>query len=259
MIRFDEQYREAAVLRDGSRVTLRLVRPDDRALLKRGFERLSPESRYRRFLVTKGELSDAELTYLTEVDGRDHFAMGAVVEDPLGREEGVGIGRFIRSATEPTVAEAAVAVVDDWQGKGLGTLLLLRLVSAARERGIERFAGQVLASNDAIRAVLAQFPTVSSHADGDELAVRVDLPEVQFDQSPKPEDRETPLRRLLALVTRDFFRVRNAMQRLTGAAPDQPSRRDASRGQLPARAGGEVEGPSRIATTSSSLTGRKSR
>ncbi len=230
MIRFDEQYRETAVLRDGSRVTVRLVRPDDKELLRRGFDRLSPASRYRRFLATRGELSDAELVYLTEVDGHDHFAIGAALEDASGRQEGVGIGRFIRSTKDPAVAEVAVAVVDDWQGKGLGTLLLLRLVAAARERGIERFAGQVLASNDAIRGMLAQVEKVSTRADGNELAVEVDLPDVKFDEPPKPEDRETPLRRLLALVTRDLVRVRSIMQRLTGTGTaDEPRRRIASR------------------------------
>ena len=230
MVRFDDQYHETAVLRDGARVTLRVVRPDDKALLRRGFERLSPASRYRRFLATKSYLSDAELAYLTEVDGHDHFAMGAVVEDAQGAEEGVAIGRFIRSNTDPGVAEVAVAVVDDWQGKGLGTLLLLRLVAAARERGIERFAGQVLASNDAIRAVLAQLQSVRTLEEGNELAVQVDLPEVPFDQAPKPEDRETPLRRLWRLVTRDLVRVQNIMQRLTGtAADDESKRREASR------------------------------
>src|SRR6266568_8681079 len=85
--RFDGRYRETALLRDGSRVVLRLVRPDDKALLRRGFERLSPESRYRRFMSAKSQLTDAELAYLTEVDGWSHFALGAVVEGAGGGAE----------------------------------------------------------------------------------------------------------------------------------------------------------------------------
>lgn len=229
MERFDASYRETAVLRDGSRVTLRLVRPDDKALLRRGFERLSPESRYRRFLSAKTELSDAELVYLTEVDGHDHFAMGAVTEDADGHEEGVAIGRFIRSRTDPRAAEVAVAVVDDWQRKGLGTLLLLRLVAAARERGIERFAGQVLASNQAIRDVLAQLPSVRTRERDHELAVEVDLPDVPFD-APGQDERAARAGRLLGLVARGPREARG----LSGAG-GEGRRRCGARGRGAAR------------------------
>jgi GNAT superfamily N-acetyltransferase len=222
MQHFDERYRETAALRDGSGVTLRLVRPDDKELLRRGFDRLSSRSRYRRFLAAKTRLTDAELAYLTEVDGHDHFAIGAVAEGADGREEGVAIARFIRSQSDPRAAEVAVAVVDDWQGKGLGTLLLLRLVAAARERGIERFAGQVLASNQAVRDVLAQLPAgVHAVASGGELAVEVDLPEVHSTAIPSPDDRDTPLRRLLAMVARRLLVVRRAVERLASSPRDE--------------------------------------
>ena len=73
---FTRDYAEQAVLRDGTRVRLRLIRPDDKALLHDGFERLSPASRYLRFLAPKAALSDDELRYLCEVDhekiGRAH-------------------------------------------------------------------------------------------------------------------------------------------------------------------------------------------
>jgi GNAT superfamily N-acetyltransferase len=219
MTQFDERYREAAVLKDGSRVTLRLVRPDDKELLRRGFERLSETSRYRRFLTAKSRLTDAELAYLTEVDGYDHFAIGASVTDAKGAEEGVAIARFIRSATDPKAAEVAVAVVDDWQGKGLGTLLLLRLVAAARERGIERFAGQALASNQQLRDVLAELAGLRVRAEGGELALEMDLPDVPVDLPPRPEDRDTPLRRLWGLVARGLLNIRAVM---LGRAHDEP-------------------------------------
>ena len=224
MAHFDEHYREKVILHDGSRVTLRPVRPDDKALLSRGFKRLSPESRYRRFLAAKSDLTDAELAYLTEVDGHDHFAMGAVVEDENGNEEGVAIARFIRSKIDPCVAEVAVAVIDDWQSKGLGTLLLLRLVAAARERGIERFAGVALAANAAIRDVLAQLPGgMRMRSEGNDLAIEVELPEVPVDGTPKPEERDTPLRHLFRLVARGLLLARHAVARLrSGIAEGAP-------------------------------------
>jgi GNAT superfamily N-acetyltransferase len=212
---FDQRYRETVELRDGSRVTMRLVRPDDKARLRRGFERLSPESRYRRFLAAKTQITDAELVYLTEVDGENHFAIGAVIPDADEDGEGVAIARFIRSAQDPRAAEVAVAVVDDWQRRGLGTLLLLRLVAAARERGIDRFTGQALGSNDAIREVLAPVQGVQFHADGGELGVSMDLPSIPADLVPQPADRETPLRRLWRIVARGGLMVRNALERLT--------------------------------------------
>jgi GNAT superfamily N-acetyltransferase len=211
-VRFDAGYRETVDLRDGSRVTLRLVRPEDKELLRRGFERLSPESRYRRFLAAKSHLSDAELAYLTEVDGWNHVAIGAVTVDPDGHEEGVAIARFIRSADDPRLADAAVAVIDDWQKKGLGTLLLLRLVAAARERGIERFASDALADNLQIRELLAQLAQgVRVRGDGPEIGVEVDLPAVPAEAMPATGDHTAPLRRLLGLLGRGLLRVRRAM------------------------------------------------
>ena len=147
---FNEHYRELVSLRDGTRAVLRLVRPDDKALLRAGFEHLSPRSRYYRFFTPKPRLSDDEVRYLTEVDGENHFAMGAVTDPPDGEPEGLGIARFIRLREAPEVAEAAFTVADHAQGKGLGTLLFRRLSAAARERGITRFRCLVIATNAAM-------------------------------------------------------------------------------------------------------------
>ena len=80
VMHFDADYCEHARLRDGREVVLRLIRPDDKELLRRGFLAMSPESRYRRFFTIKHELSDDELRYLTEIDGVRHFALGAVTQ-----------------------------------------------------------------------------------------------------------------------------------------------------------------------------------
>ena len=153
--RFDAAYREEVGLSDGTTAVLRLLRGDehDKALLRRGFERLSPASRYRRFLAPKPRLSEREVDYLTEIDGVDHVAIGAVRRLD-GGEQGLGIARFVR--LDDGVAEPAVAVVDDAQGLGLGTLLMNRLVEAALERGITRFSCDFLASNDVMRNVLEE-------------------------------------------------------------------------------------------------------
>jgi GNAT superfamily N-acetyltransferase len=157
-LRFDASYEEVVVLRDGSRVRLRTVRPQDKAHLVRGLHRLSEGSRRARFLAAKNRLTEAELAYLTEVDGIDHFAIGALAIDADGEEgEGVGVGRFVRMLDDPCVAEPAIVVVDAWQNRGLGRLLLDRLIQAALERRIDTFHAEFLAENDAIRRLLESF------------------------------------------------------------------------------------------------------
>ena len=103
-----------------------------------------------RFLGTKTTLSAAELRYFTEVDHHDHEAIGALSAD--GR--GVGIARYVRDADDPQAAEIAVTIVDDWQGRGLGTELLAQLTGRARCEGIRRFTALVAAENVAVAGLL---------------------------------------------------------------------------------------------------------
>lgn len=148
-MRFDSNYSSRHVLADGTAVTLRLVQPTDRAEFDRQFRRMSPDSRYRRFFTGMHELTPDMLDYLTIVDGAHHFAVLAFTESlDLKEEAGVGVARFVRLPDEPAAAEAAVTVVDDYQGRGVGRLLLLTLVEAARERGVTTFRGEVLATNE---------------------------------------------------------------------------------------------------------------
>lgn len=147
------------MLRDGTIVLLRLVGPEDKALLRREFERWSPESRYARFLAPKQQLTDEELDYLCNLDQENHFAIGAIAEAGEGDGDpvGLGIARFIRLPTqplEPVTAEAAIAVADTAHRKGLGRLLFLRLCAAAAERDIERFRCEVLVDNTSMQALI---------------------------------------------------------------------------------------------------------
>ena len=175
---FDERYDERARLEDGTLVHLRLIGPEDKALIAEGFARLSPESRYRRFFAAKRQLTPAELRYFTEFDGTNHLAIGAVHVRADGSEEGLGVARFVRLPDEPNVAEAAVVVVDDYQNRGLGHLLLLRLVAAARERGVMRFRATTLADNPAARALMEDLGAAPNHSNNDDtLSVDVALPE----------------------------------------------------------------------------------
>ena len=123
-MKFDTGYVERNLLRDGTPILLRLLAPEDRALLRRGFERLSPESRYARFLVPKTRLTDDELRYLCDIDQETHFALGAISEDGVG----LGIARFVKLKADLTTADAAIAVAEYW-GFDLPELETLRVPS----------------------------------------------------------------------------------------------------------------------------------
>ena len=138
-------------LRDGSKVLIRQVQSADAPLLADGFARLSDKSRRMRFLARKDQLSAAELRYFTDVDHHDHEALGAL-DQADGR--GVGVARYIRDAEDPHAAEIAITIVDDWQGRGLGTELLTRLSARARSEGIHRFIALVADDNKVMAGLL---------------------------------------------------------------------------------------------------------
>ena len=195
---FDADYLERATLRDGTEVVLRLVQPDDKELLRRGFEGLSAESRYRRFFAAKTELSADELRYLTELDHVRHLAIGASTAD--GRE-GLGVARFIALDHQPGMAEAAVAVVDGVQGKGLGSLLFQRLVAAARERGVLGFRCEVLGSNRGMAELVRTLaPSLSVECEAGVLRMEFPLPGLEPRHPASEPPRETGLYRLLSLI-----------------------------------------------------------
>ncbi|MEW8255540.1 MAG: GNAT family N-acetyltransferase [Candidatus Thiodiazotropha taylori] len=155
LLKFNESFREVVDLDATRRIAIRLIKPNDKALLQQGFDSLSDESRQRRFMAEKRSLSPQELAYFTEVDQMDHFALGMVRLDESGNEtEGVAIGRFIRLAGDAETAEVGLTVADSMQGQGLGQLLLERLVSAALERGIKRFRFECLAYNQAMKQLV---------------------------------------------------------------------------------------------------------
>lgn len=132
-------------LPNGTRVRLRFIVPSDKALLAQGLARLSPDSRRLRFLVPKSQLSDAELRYLTEVDGRDHVAIVAVLEEDPAQL--AGVARFVRAANRPDEAEIAITVADALQGMGLGRTLGAALADVAKSLGIRRFTASLLGTN----------------------------------------------------------------------------------------------------------------
>jgi GNAT superfamily N-acetyltransferase len=188
-VQFGPQWSARHVLSNGKAVTLRLVEPGDAEEFDRQFRRMSPDSRYRRFFSGLTELSPDTLHYLTVVDGYDHFAVVAIVDSlDLKEESGAGVARFIRSPELRDVADAAVTVIDDFQGFGLGRILMTTLVLAARERDVKKFRGEVLASNEPMKKLLEANGAVGTLSEAGTLVFDVPIDEGEED---------SPLRRIL--------------------------------------------------------------
>jgi GNAT superfamily N-acetyltransferase len=160
----------SVTLRDGSRIVVRPIEPEDRDELAAAFERLSPETRYRRFFSVLKELRPRELDRLTRVDHRDHEALIALDE---ATGDGVGVARYVRTA--PGEAEPAVVVTDDWQGRGVGSTLLELLATRAVEEGVTRFRAPVLAQNAEAIALLKRLGDTSTTQLGPEIEVEIQL------------------------------------------------------------------------------------
>lgn len=159
-------------LRDGTSALIRPILPEDKRLLSMGLQRLSPESRYLRFHYSLSRLNEDELRHLTEIDYHDHFAWTAFVTDETETTM-IGVARYIRMARSSDQAEAAVAVIDDYQGRGLGTILLALLAHTAREHGIRSFIAYVQPVNARVIRLARRAGGVFSHEDG---ILRLDVP-----------------------------------------------------------------------------------
>jgi RimJ/RimL family protein N-acetyltransferase len=153
---------DVLVLPVGTRLTLRQIGSDDRDGLAALFARLTPESRRRRFLSAKPELTRRELAYLTDIDHVHHEAIAAV-----DQRDGsiVGVGRYVHHGDRARVAEVAVEVVDELQRMGIGTVLARRTVQRARENGFTLLTAATLWENRPARALLRQlgFRARASH------------------------------------------------------------------------------------------------
>jgi RimJ/RimL family protein N-acetyltransferase len=161
-------------LRDGSAAIVRPIRPTDRDAVRQGFDGLSEQSRYQRFLTPMAELSESQLRYLTDVDHHDHEALIAF-DAATGAP--VGVARFVR-LDDRTSAEAAITVVDEWQGRGVGTALAHLLADRARAEGVERLTSLLLASNRPMRDLLASLGPADTTAEGGAtIEVTVELPQ----------------------------------------------------------------------------------
>ena len=128
----------------------------NRDKLAEGFAKLSPQSKKFRFAVPLCRLRPDQLTYLTEIDNKNHLAFG-VLDLSLPGKPGIAIARYVRLKGDPSCAEIAVTVIDEYQHKGLGKKLIEALAQAAQDFGITRFCAYVLSENLGMLKLLNRF------------------------------------------------------------------------------------------------------
>jgi RimJ/RimL family protein N-acetyltransferase len=165
------KYSALEKLRDGRRVEIRALRPEDRTQLVAAIARTSAQSLYRRFFEIKSHFTEPEIEFFLNVDFVDHVALVAVVEEN-GRPVVIGGARYV--VVQPGKAEVAFALIDDYQGHGIGAALLRHLAAIARNAGLEELIADVLPDNLPMLKVFEKsgLPTSRKH---DFQAVHVSL------------------------------------------------------------------------------------
>jgi RimJ/RimL family protein N-acetyltransferase len=153
-----QNYRVDDKLKDGTAVTIRAIRPDDKDRIVEAFRNLEAESIYTRFFGHRGDFSEAELKIVTEVDFENTVALVVTIPAGGGEETIIGAGRYVQYDPPNTErsAEIAFTVEEDFHGQGIASRILKHLIHVAQEKGVRQFEADVLAENRAMLAVFAR-------------------------------------------------------------------------------------------------------
>jgi RimJ/RimL family protein N-acetyltransferase len=153
-----QNYRVEDELKNGTAVTIRAIRPDDKDRIVEAFKNLESESIYTRFFGHRGELTDAELKIVTEVDFENTVALVVTIPAGGGEETIIGAGRYVQYDPPNTErsAEIAFTVEEDFHGQGIAGRILKHLIHIAQKKGVAQFEADVLAENRAMLAVFAR-------------------------------------------------------------------------------------------------------
>jgi GNAT superfamily N-acetyltransferase len=155
-------------------VEIRPLAPTDRDGLAAAFARLGEETRRRRFRGLASRLSERDLDRLTRIDHHEHEALAAIAPDG---SRIVGVARYIALPHDPGTAEVAVAVDDEWQGRGIGRRLMRALVDRARAEGVTRLLAYVGADNRPVLDWIARAGGVVEARDGDAIVFSIPIAE----------------------------------------------------------------------------------
>ena len=168
--------RYLATMDDGLEILIRNVMPHDRLAIQTGVGMLSHRSRYFRFLNGKSHLTESQLDQLTNIDNVNHVGLFAMSSYSIFWQR-FGVARFIRNQEKFNSAEVAIALLDEYHGKGLGSLLLDILMVLAVERGIIEFSGLVLPENKRMIRILQRRNAQFNILPGPVYEVKLSIPE----------------------------------------------------------------------------------
>jgi RimJ/RimL family protein N-acetyltransferase len=156
-------YAAREILNDDGWIDIRAIRREDEADMLAAIEKTSAQSLQRRFFATKRHFSENERAFFMEVDFRSHVAI-VVLADDENEKVIIGGGRYI--VFEPGRAEMAFVVVDAWQGRGVGSILMRHLIKLASDAGLQELTAEVLPENAAMIRVFGKFGfTLARHSD----------------------------------------------------------------------------------------------
>lgn len=207
------------VLRDGHRILVRPLLASDRDQLEAGYAKVSPASRRSRFGSAPDRLTPRQLDRLVDLDYNDRFALAAFALDEPG-EPGIGVARYARSKDGPTVAEAAVLVLDEYQNRGIGSILLWDLIAVAKERRIHTFTATVMWDSVSLLGAIQAAGATVEPAEPGVAAVRFHLPDEVSAAASLSGGRRWTSRR------RDQRRHHDARCHVPDAQPQQPHDRE---------------------------------
>lgn len=153
-----QNYSMAEKLKNGTAVTIRAVRPEDKKRFAEAFKNLDSESVYTRFFRHKNELTDEELKTATEMDFENTVALVVTIPAAGGEETIIGAGRYVLYDPSNALrsAEIAFTVEEDYQGQGIASTILRHLIHIAREKGVSQFEAEVLPRNISMLSVLSR-------------------------------------------------------------------------------------------------------
>jgi RimJ/RimL family protein N-acetyltransferase len=158
MMKNAQNFAMADRLKDGTVISIRAVRPDDKKRLADAFKNLDSESVYTRFFRFKNELTEEELKTAAEVDFDKTVALVVTIPSDGGEETIIGGGRYVLydPPNEKRSAEIAFTVEEDYQGQGIASRILKHLIQIAQTKGVLQFEAEVLPENRAMLAVFAR-------------------------------------------------------------------------------------------------------
>jgi RimJ/RimL family protein N-acetyltransferase len=168
-----ESYSAIELLRDGRSIEIRALRPDDETQMLAALSRTSQQSLYRRFFGVKKGFSEREKAFFLNVNFTDHVALAATIRQSDGTAI-VGGARYVVAA--PGIAEVAFTVIDDFQGKGIGSALMRHLVLLAKRASLKQLIADVLPDNTAMMNVFRRcgLPVATTKVKG-AIHVEIDI------------------------------------------------------------------------------------